>query len=97
MAMDSIPTRAWLARQTAALISRGPPPRMVGGRGEYSAQRSVPDPRNRHGRFPHGEQPRPVLPSGIVIPVIDLGPYLAGRPGASAATAAELGRALQDV
>jgi len=38
-----------------------------------------------------------VLPSGIVIPVIDLGPYLAGRPAAAAATAAELGRALQDV
>jgi len=38
-----------------------------------------------------------VLPSGIVIPVVDLGPYLAGRPGAAAATAAELGRALQDV
>jgi len=38
-----------------------------------------------------------VLPSGIVIPVIDLGPYLAGRPAAAAATAAELGRALQEV
>ena len=38
-----------------------------------------------------------MLPSGIVIPVIDLGPYLAGRPAAAAATAAELGRALQDV
>ena len=32
-----------------------------------------------------------------MIPVIDLGPYLAARPGASAATAAELGHALQDV
>jgi isopenicillin N synthase-like dioxygenase len=32
-----------------------------------------------------------------VIPVIDLEPYLAGRPGALAATAAELGRALRDV
>jgi isopenicillin N synthase-like dioxygenase len=32
-----------------------------------------------------------------VIPVIDLGPYLAGRPGALAATAAQLGRALRDV
>jgi isopenicillin N synthase-like dioxygenase len=32
-----------------------------------------------------------------MIPVIDLGPYLAPRPHASAATAAELGRALQDV
>ncbi len=32
-----------------------------------------------------------------MIPVIDLGPYLAGRPGASAAAAAELGRALEDV
>jgi len=38
-----------------------------------------------------------MLSSGIVIPVVDLGPYLAARPGASAATAAELGRALQDV
>ena len=38
-----------------------------------------------------------MLPSGIVIPVIDLGPYLAGRPAAAAATAAELGRALQEV
>jgi len=38
-----------------------------------------------------------VLPSGIVIPVIDLGPYLVGRPAAAAATAVELGRALQDV
>ena len=33
----------------------------------------------------------------VMIPVIDLGPYLAARPHASAATAAELGRALQDV
>src|SRR6266446_9137335 len=33
----------------------------------------------------------------VMIPVIDLGPYLAPRPHASAATAAELGRALQDV
>jgi hypothetical protein len=32
-----------------------------------------------------------------MIPVIDLGPYLAARPHAAAATAAELGRALQDV
>lgn len=32
-----------------------------------------------------------------MIPVIDVGPYLAARPGALAATAAELGRALQDV
>jgi isopenicillin N synthase-like dioxygenase len=32
-----------------------------------------------------------------VIPVLDLGPYLAARPGALATTAAELGRALQDV
>jgi hypothetical protein len=32
-----------------------------------------------------------------MIPVIDLGPHLAARPPASAATAAELGRALQDV
>jgi isopenicillin N synthase-like dioxygenase len=32
-----------------------------------------------------------------MIPVIDLGPYLAGRLHASATTAAELGRALQDV
>jgi hypothetical protein len=32
-----------------------------------------------------------------MIPVIDLEPYLAARPHASAATAAELGRALQDV
>jgi isopenicillin N synthase-like dioxygenase len=32
-----------------------------------------------------------------MIPVIDLGPYLAGRPRAMAATAAELGRALEDV
>jgi len=38
-----------------------------------------------------------VLPSGIVIPVIDLGPYLAGRPAAAASTAAELGHALQEV
>ena len=38
-----------------------------------------------------------MLLSGIVIPVLDLGPYLAGRPGAAAAMAAELGRALQDV
>jgi len=29
--------------------------------------------------------------------VIDLGPYLAGRPCASAAAAAELGGALEDV
>jgi isopenicillin N synthase-like dioxygenase len=39
----------------------------------------------------------PMLPSGIVIPVVDLGPYLAARPGAAAATAAEIGRALEDV
>src|SRR5690242_10753837 len=32
-----------------------------------------------------------------MIPVIDLGPYLAARPRAAAETAAELGRALQDV
>src|SRR5215813_12408898 len=32
-----------------------------------------------------------------MIPVLDLGPYLAGRPGASTAIAAELGRALEDV
>ena len=32
-----------------------------------------------------------------MIPVIDLGPYLAGRPRAFAATAAELGRALETV
>jgi len=32
-----------------------------------------------------------------VIPIIDLGPYLANRPGAEAATAAQLGRALRDV
>ena len=38
-----------------------------------------------------------MLPSDIVIPVIDLGPYLAGRPAAAAATAVEVGRALQDV
>ena len=32
-----------------------------------------------------------------MIPVIDLAPYLAKRPGARETTAAELGRALQDV
>jgi isopenicillin N synthase-like dioxygenase len=32
-----------------------------------------------------------------MIPVIDLGPYLAARPTRSPARAAELGRALQDV
>src|SRR5205814_2237345 len=32
-----------------------------------------------------------------VIPVIDLGPYLSGQPGALTSTAAELGRALRDV
>jgi hypothetical protein len=32
-----------------------------------------------------------------MIPVIDLGPYLAARPHAAAATTAALGRALQDV
>src|SRR5215471_9490495 len=32
-----------------------------------------------------------------MIPVIDLGPYLAGRPHAAGATAAELGWALRDV
>ena len=32
-----------------------------------------------------------------MIPVMDLGHYLAGRANASAATAAELGRALEDV
>src|SRR5437899_12674653 len=32
-----------------------------------------------------------------MIPVIDLGPYLAARPGASTAAAAELGRALRDI
>ena len=32
-----------------------------------------------------------------MIPVIDLAPYLANRPGAGEATAAELGRALQDI
>ena len=32
-----------------------------------------------------------------MIPVIDLAPYLAGRPRALQATAAELGRALEDV
>jgi len=30
-----------------------------------------------------------MLSSGIVIPVVDLGPYLAARPGAFAATAAD--------
>ena len=38
-----------------------------------------------------------MLPFALVIPVVDLGPYLAARPGACAAAAAELGRALQDV
>src|SRR5262249_5716981 len=33
----------------------------------------------------------------VMIPVIDLAPYLAGRPRALDATAAELGRALEDV
>src|SRR5205807_2113007 len=33
----------------------------------------------------------------VMIPVIDLGPYLAGRPGAFAAIAAELGSALETV
>src|SRR5262249_57709117 len=32
-----------------------------------------------------------------MIPVIDLGPYLSGRPGALTAAAGELGRALRDV
>jgi len=32
-----------------------------------------------------------------VIPVIDVEPYLSGRPGALAATAAELGRALREI
>ena len=32
-----------------------------------------------------------------MIPVIDLGPYLAGRSGAFAAAAGELGRALENV
>jgi isopenicillin N synthase-like dioxygenase len=32
-----------------------------------------------------------------MIPVIDLGPYLAARPGAATAAAAELDRALRDV
>jgi len=32
-----------------------------------------------------------------MIPVIDLAPYLAKRPGARETTAAELGRALQDI
>ncbi|MGH7397922.1 MAG: 2-oxoglutarate and iron-dependent oxygenase domain-containing protein, partial [Candidatus Rokuibacteriota bacterium] len=32
-----------------------------------------------------------------MIPVIDLGPYLAARPRASAATAAALGHALEEV
>jgi isopenicillin N synthase-like dioxygenase len=32
-----------------------------------------------------------------MIPVIDLGPYLAARPGADAAAAAEIGRALTHV
>src|SRR4030095_4400772 len=38
-----------------------------------------------------------MLSSGIVIPVVDLGPYLAARPGAAATTADEIGRALQEV
>jgi len=38
-----------------------------------------------------------MLSHRAVIPVIDLGPYLSGRPGALAATAAELGRALREV
>ena len=38
-----------------------------------------------------------MLSCDAMIPVVDLGPHLAARPGASAATAAELGRALQDV
>src|SRR5258705_13535536 len=54
-------------------------------------------PTARPSCFPHGQRPRAMLPSGIVIPVVDLGPYLTGRPGAAAATAAEVGRALQDV
>src|SRR4029077_1476295 len=32
-----------------------------------------------------------------MVPVIDVAPYLAGRPRAFAATAAELGRALEDI
>ncbi len=32
-----------------------------------------------------------------MIPIIDLGPYFAERPGAAATTAAELGRALRDI
>jgi isopenicillin N synthase-like dioxygenase len=38
-----------------------------------------------------------MLSHRAVIPVIDVGPYLSGRPGALAATAAELGRALREV
>ena len=38
-----------------------------------------------------------LLSSGAVIPVVDIGPYLAARPRASIATAIELGRALQDI
>lgn len=38
-----------------------------------------------------------MLSHRAVIPVIDLGPYLSGRPGALTATAGELGRALRDV
>ena len=33
----------------------------------------------------------------LMIPVIDLGPFLAARPGADATAAAEIGRALTDV
>ena len=38
-----------------------------------------------------------MLSHRAVIPIIDLGPYLSGRPGALTATAGELGRALRDV
>jgi isopenicillin N synthase-like dioxygenase len=38
-----------------------------------------------------------MLSHRAVIPVIDVGPYLSGLPGALAATAAELGRALREV
>ena len=42
-------------------------------------------------------QPTPSLRSAPTIPVIDFGPYLAAAPGALAATAGELRRALEHV
>src|SRR6266404_3807147 len=85
---------------------RGPlSPRHAGGGGvrgvEEGARERLVEPAG--AAVPRSPAPRPAtlrarpLRGGVMIPVIDLGPYLAARPGAFGATARELGQALEDV